>query len=95
MTQHRGKRSEFSEQRRFVKELVVSTARHDRIRAEKVCLLNNDQISDALKGRFESVVVGAIAFDRGEVLTDSHGKGSLQLPDNRCEWMLAVDSAEN
>lgn len=88
--QHRGRRSEFNEQRRFVKQLVVSTARHDHIRAEKVCMLDNTQISDVLSKRFDCVVVGADRFEKGEVITDSRGKGSLQLPDNHRDWELAV-----
>ena len=82
MTQHRGKRSEFNKQRRFVKQLVVNTARHDKIRAEKICMLNNEQIADSLKTRFECVVLGADCFDKGEVVIDSRGKGSLQVPDD-------------
>lgn len=91
MTQHRGRRSEFNEQRRFVKQLVVSTARHDHIRAEKVCLLDNGQISDALGKRFNCVVVGADCFIKGEVITDSRGKGSLQVSGDYVEWKLAIE----
>lgn len=91
MTQHRGRRSEFNRQRRFVKQLVVETSRHDRVRAEKVCMLNNGQISDALSKRFDCVVVGADCFDKGEVIIDSRGKGSLQVPDDYLDWMLAIE----
>jgi hypothetical protein len=91
MTQHRGRRSEFKEQRRFVKRLVVETSRHDRIRAEKVCLLDNRQIGDALNKRFECVVVGADCFDRGEVVMDSRGKGSLQVQGDYVDWKLAIE----
>ena len=90
MAQHRGKRSEYSQQRRFVKQLVVETARHDDVRAEKVCMLNNEQVADALNRQFNCVVVGADCFDKGEVVIDSRGKGSLQLPNNTDDWKLAI-----
>jgi hypothetical protein len=65
MTQHRGRRSEFNEQLRFVKQLVVTTARHDHIRAEKVCMLDNEQISDALGKRFNCVIVARASDLKG------------------------------
>ncbi|MGA9387621.1 MAG: hypothetical protein WBV70_02205 [Candidatus Bathyarchaeia archaeon] len=70
--------------------MVVETARHDRIRAEKVCLLDNGQIAEALNKRFNAVIVGADCFDKGEVVMDSRGKGSLQLPDSHRDWELAI-----
>ncbi|MCJ7423419.1 hypothetical protein MUP01_04020 [Candidatus Bathyarchaeota archaeon] len=73
-----------------MKQLVVETARHDRVRAEKICMLGNKQISDALSKRFDCVVVGADCFDKGEVVIDSRGRGSLQLPDKYRDWELAV-----
>jgi hypothetical protein len=71
--------------------LVVTTARHDKIRAEKICLLDNEQISDALSKRFNCVVVGAYRFDKGEVITDSRGRGSLQVPSDYVDWTLAIE----
>lgn len=94
MTQHRGRHSESNRQRRFVKQLVVETARHDRVRAEKMCMLNDDQTTDALKERFDCVVVSADSFDKGEVVMDSRGKSSLQLPETYDDWKLAIDSDE-
>lgn len=67
-----------------------STARHDHIRAEKICLLDNKQISDALAKRFNGVAVGADCFVKGEVVTDSRGRGSLQLLDNIHDWKPAI-----
>lgn len=91
MGQHRGRRSEFNEQRRFAKRIVVNTARHDRVRAEKVCMLDRAGVLDALRKRFGSVTVGSFQFERGEVVIDSRGKGSLQVPDDYLDWMLAIE----
>lgn len=90
MGQHRGRRSEFNEQRRFAKAVVANTCRHDRIRAERVCMLDKTQVFDALSRRFNSVIVGADSFDRGEVIVDSRGKGTFQMPDNYRDWSLAI-----
>lgn len=90
MAQHRGRRSEFNEQRRFVKRIIVNTARHDRVQAEQICMLERAEVLDALKQKFGPVAVGSFCFERGEVVIDSRGRGSLQLPDNYRDWALAV-----
>lgn len=90
--QHRGRRSAFNEQRRFVKRLVANTARNDRVRGEAVCILDKGQIVDALKQSFSSVIVGTACFEKGEIVVDSRGKGSLQIPNNSHDWRLAIDN---
>jgi hypothetical protein len=49
MANHRGRRSEFSVQRRFVKHLVSGSSRVDRVRSEKICMLDGAMVSEALK----------------------------------------------
>jgi len=91
MTQHRGHRSELNEQRRFVKHLVLESSRRDTVKAEMVCLLDNPQAVRAVEEKFGSAIVGAASFEKGEVVVDSRGKGSLQLPDNRQDWEAAIE----
>lgn len=89
--QHRGRRSEFNAQRRFAKTIVVNSARHDQIRAEQICMLDRTEVLDALKEKFGSVAVGSVRFERGEVIVDARGRGSLQLPENYRDWLLAIE----
>lgn len=79
-------------QRRFVKQIVSATSRVDRVRSEKICMLDGAAVSEALKKRFTSVVVGASCFEKGEVIVDARGRGSLQVPDNYMDWKLASSS---
>lgn len=88
---HRGRRSEFNRQRRFVKQVVSESSRIDRVRSEKICMLDGVEVSEALKKRFTSVVVGASCFEKGEVIVDARGRGSLQVPDDYLEWVLAIE----
>jgi hypothetical protein len=38
------------------------------------------------------VIVGADCFIRGEVVMDSRGKGSIQLPETHEGWRRAINS---
>ncbi len=78
-------------QRRFVKQLVSGSSRIDRVRSEKICMLDGAAVSEALKQRFDSVFVGASCFERGEVIVDARGRGSFQVPDDYMDWLLAID----
>lgn len=93
MVQHRGRRSEFNQQRRFVNHIVANTARHDKIGAEHICMLTKAEALDAVKENFNTVAVGTVCFERGEIVIDSCGKSSLQLPENYRHWELAVARA--
>jgi hypothetical protein len=90
MAQHRGRRSEFNEQRRFAKTHIANSSRQDRIRAERICMMDKKEISEALKKRFPSVIVAADCFEKGEVIVDSRGNGTFQLPNNYRDWELAI-----
>jgi hypothetical protein len=91
MMQHRGRRSEFNAQRRFAKALVSNSARHDRVQAEQICMLDRAEVLDALSQKFGPVAVGSFSFERGEVIVDSRGRGSLQLPSDYRDWLLAIE----
>jgi hypothetical protein len=54
-------------------------------------MLDRAGVLDALRKRFGSVTVGSFQFERGEVVIDSRGKGSLQVPDDYLDWMLAIE----
>ena len=51
---------------------------HDRQTAEEVNQLTKDQVADLLLIEFGVLEVSANRFERGEVLIDSRGQGSLQ-----------------
>ena len=91
-------RQERSQQYREARKLVTSNSYHDRMLAESVCLTSPGQLSDHLKSKFESVLPCVTArYERGEVLTDKKGTGSLQNPDRGSEkrdWALALDINE-
>lgn len=75
----RHKRSEESQQRRFLKRLIMECAFQDRQRSEKVNILSSDFIAAAAGEAFEYVLPSIIGqYERGEVLTNSRGTGSIQ-----------------
>jgi len=75
---HHGKRSPEGLQRQAVRKLVFNQSRRDRIQAENINLLSREQIVEELSKQFDGVVLCAVKFERGEVLADSRGRGSLQ-----------------
>lgn len=77
------KRSKESRQRRYVNQLVRKTCHEDLAKKEAVNVLDQQQIRDALNTQFGYAHVGiSQLFEKGEVLSDSRGTGSLQ---QRCE----------
>lgn len=74
----RHQRSEFSEQRRFARKALQRNAFQDRIVCETVNLLTRGELSDFLAASFDFVLPSATEVDRGEVLSDSRGRGTLQ-----------------
>lgn len=72
-------RSEESEQRRFIKRLVMQSAFQDRQRSETVNLLTPSQIAASAVSAFDYVLPELTSnFMRGEVLSDGRGNGTLQ-----------------
>jgi hypothetical protein len=74
----RHKRSEISEQKRFIKRLVFQCAFQDQQRCETVNILSREAIASSVSETFDYVLFGLADYERGEVLTDSRGNGSLQ-----------------
>lgn len=74
----RHKRSEESQQRRFIKRLVMQCAFQDWQRSETVNILSREAIAAAASQAFDYVLSGLANYERGEVLADSRGAGSLQ-----------------
>lgn len=73
------KRSPRALGRRFAARLSY----HDKTRAEDVCTVTTSQVLDHLVTVFpgDGVSPADAAFERGEILIDSRGTGSLQHPD--------------
>lgn len=74
----RHKRSEKSQQRRFIKRLVLQCALQDRQRSESVNILSSEIIVASAGQAFDHVLSELTNYERGEVLADSRGTGSLQ-----------------
>jgi hypothetical protein len=73
MTHERGK-----ERRRAkrIRGIILSNGFHDRLRGETVCRMSRVDVLALLN---ESVDVGCVPdLEKGEILIDSHGKGSFQ-----------------
>lgn len=74
----RHKRSEASQQRRFIKRLVMECAFQDRQRSETVNILSREAIAASVSQAFDYVLSGLTNYELGEVLADNRGTGSLQ-----------------
>jgi hypothetical protein len=72
------KQSVEAEQRRFVRKALQRNAFQDRIVCETANLLTRREVSDLLAATFEFVLPSATDVERGEVLADSLGRGTLQ-----------------
>ena len=93
---HRGHRSPKGLQRQAARLFVITHSRRDRIQAENINLLTREQIVEELSKQFEGVLPGVVKFERGEVLMDSRGRGSLQqLPKERNGLGHALDVRES
>jgi hypothetical protein len=75
---HHGKRSPAGLQRQAARLFVITHSRRDRIQAENINIISRDQIIEELGKQFKEVILSAVKFERGEVLMDSRGRGSLQ-----------------
>lgn len=74
----RHKRSELSQQRRFVKRLVLQCAFQDRQRSESVNILSSEAMVVSASQAFDYFMPGLDNYEQGEVLADSRGNRSLQ-----------------
>lgn len=73
------KHSVFALQKRAAKRLALTNAFDDDILSEIVNITTGEQLNLLLKADFEFVLPGAITFERGEVLLEPRGEGSLQI----------------
>jgi hypothetical protein len=72
------KHSIFAQQRRAAKRIAFNNAFSDNIVCEIVNITETEEISSVLAATFEYVLPGAITIERGEVLLDPRGEGSVQ-----------------
>jgi hypothetical protein len=72
------KTSAEAEQRRVAKRILQRSAFQDRIVCETVNLLSGQELSSLLSASFDYVLPSAADVERGEVLADSLGRGTLQ-----------------
>jgi hypothetical protein len=68
------------EQRREAHRFLFDSGRLDRTRAEFVCLVDKQQIADHLESVFGHSETEFTQHERGEIIVDSKGKGSMQGP---------------
>jgi hypothetical protein len=69
------------EQRRATAKLLYDTAFIDRERAEFVCLLDEQQITRHLEIQFGHSETEFTLHEKGEVIHDNKGRGTLQQVD--------------
>lgn len=72
------RRSMKARQRRLVKRFILKNSFKDRMKAESVCRTDPKAIIEMLQKNFDEVHLEVINYERGEVLVDSKGRGSLQ-----------------
>jgi hypothetical protein len=66
------------EQRRVATKFLYDSSFIDRERAEFVCLVDKQQIADLLEAQFGYSETEFTQHERGEIIIDGKGKGSLQ-----------------
>ena len=75
----RGRRSKEARQRRYVNTLVRKNSHEDLDKKEAVNVLDQRQVREALNTKFGYAHVGiSQLFEKGEILSDGRGEGSLQ-----------------
>ena len=74
----RHKRSQTSQQRRFIKRLILQCAFQDRQLSETVNILSFEAIAASANQAFDCFLPGLVNYEVGEVLADSRGTGSFQ-----------------
>lgn len=62
----------------FARRIALLTAFYDRQIKETVCLTSTPQIIEAVAREYGEVDISVCRFERGEVLIDNRGTGSLQ-----------------
>jgi hypothetical protein len=66
-------------QRRFARILVSKSGLGDPIQAENINILLHDQIADSLEKAFGYADMSIVdKFEKGEILSDNRGRGTLQ-----------------
>ena len=63
---------------RFAKRTVRSTGYYDKHRRELACLLDANTLMILIQQEFDYVPLSAVQYERGEILEDNRGQGSLQ-----------------
>ena len=72
------RREERYRQKVLASRFIFDNCFIDRERAEHVCLVSKEQIADHLEGLFGHSETEFTQRERGEVIVDSKGKGSMQ-----------------
>ena len=67
------------EQKRAAAKFLFDSGRMDRERAEFYCLVSKEQIADHLEAQFGYSVTEFTDHERGEILSDKKGQGSMQV----------------
>lgn len=70
--------SKEAQQRRFIKRLVLESAFSDRQRGETVNVLSPSDIAACAGQVFKVFIPCAADYEKGEVLSDGRGAGTLQ-----------------
>lgn len=75
----RGRRSRRAQIRRFISRVLSKEAHRDRVKSESVNTLLDMQVATAVQKRFGFVDWRLVQdIDKGEILSDPRGEGSLQ-----------------
>jgi len=83
------------QERKYLRYVFSQYLRYASNFAENINLLSREQIVEELSKQFDGVVLCAVKFERGEVLMDSRGRGSLQqLPKDKNGLKHALDVRE-
>jgi hypothetical protein len=56
----------------------MNTSRKDYVKGESISMLTQEALNTLIADKFGSIVVNAVSCERGEVLLDPRGNGSLQ-----------------
>jgi hypothetical protein len=72
------KHSEFAAQKRLAKRILLRNSFQDNILKESVNLLSSVELGSLLSSQVDYVLPHAVNVERGEVLLDSRGEGTLQ-----------------
>ena len=73
------RREERYRQKVLASRFIFDNCFIDRERAEQVCLVTREQIADHLEAQFGHSETEFTEHEKGEVISDSKGKGSFQV----------------